>query len=370
MPLTFIHAADFHLGADLRRFGPARQRLEQAQFLALERTIQFAADEKAAFVLICGDLFDRRQPSPGVIQKAVEILSSRHAIPIYIIPGTHDFLGDNAIYTGQSNWAGENVVILNNPQLSPYPIPEADCGLYFRPNRSNRSTTSPINGLKRSGKAGFHIGLAHGSLCLGHPGLENDFPIDPREIEKSDFDYLALGHWHKSRVEKFGRTVAAYPGISQPLSWSDPPEGEILLVRLEDTGEATTSPRSVSTVAFREIKATIYHPRELVRLLEKVVNPDTVVKLSLDYSDKLKEAREIDKIVKEASSRYLLVQSESHNTDKLPVSFNTPDKINEQFTEAFKAELARMQEADSSERSELYRKAVELGIAIITGEER
>ena len=62
------------------------------------------------------------------------------------------------------------------------------------------------------------------------------------------------------------------------------------------------------------------------------------------------------------------MQSENHNMDRLPGSVSTPDKIHGQISEAFKAELARMQEADSPERAELYKKAARLGIAIISGE--
>jgi len=370
MPLTFIHAADFHIGADLNRFGQAREKLRQAQFQALEKTLQYAADEKAAFVLICGDLFDSRRPSPGIVRRTEEIFSSFPDIPIYIIPGTHDFISENSIYAGPGNFGGNNVFIFRDPENSPQHLPEFDCCLYCKPNHSNRSTISPIAGLHRGGQGRFHIGMAHGSLCLGHPGLENDFPITPDEIEKSELDYLALGHWHSRRVEKFGKTTTAYPGIGQPLSWSDPSEGAILLVRLQDTGDVETSPRPVSTITFREIRATIYHPREISDLLEKVTDFNTVVKLALKYSDTLEETLETEKIIKEASSRYLLVQTEDKNSTKRPVSIHTPDKINEQFIEAFKAELTRMKDADSPERSELYRKAAELGITIITGEEK
>jgi exonuclease SbcD len=370
MSLVFIHAADFHLGADLRRFGDAREKLEQAQFAALEKTLNEAVANRAAFVIICGDLFDRRNPRPSVIRKTTDIFSANPRIPVYILPGTHDFLSDNSIYSpGRPGWTGENITILNDSVSSPLQLPGTGCTLYFQPNRSNRSAQSPIAGMKRQSDDGFHIGLAHGSLKIMGLEADLDFPLDPKEIEKTQLDYLALGHWHKPRMEKYGRTMSVYPGIPQPISWSDPGSGSVSLVRLEDTGEVTIAARPINLISFHEIRSKIFHPMELNQLLEKAADPNTIVKLSLDYSDNLKEVLEIEKIIEEASSRFLAVHTNQKNDGNSSAPLNIPDKTHDQLIEAFKAELARMKDADSSERAELYNKAAELGVAIITGEE-
>jgi DNA repair exonuclease SbcCD nuclease subunit len=370
MPLTFIHAADYHLGADLRRFGKAGRYLRKAQFQSLKNTIETAVEEKAAFILICGDIFDRRNPSSSVLRQTSEILSLCPEIPIYILPGTHDFLSPKSVLNqGRTGWAGKHVIVLNDPEISPLYLGNQDCRLHYCPNRSNRSSSSPINGMEKQTGPGLDIGLAHGSLKVMGLDPGYDFPIRPEDIAGSGLNYLALGHWHKPRVEIFGQTTAAYPGIPQPISWSDPGQGSILVVRLEDTGETEVLPRQVSEVDFREIRAKIYHPVEAERLFKKIDNPKTIVKMLLEYSDNLKEKQEVEDIVEKLSERLLLVQSDEKSNDKLPVSLNNPDKVNQQFIQAFRAELAHLKEADSPDRSELYEKAARLGTAIIAGEE-
>jgi DNA repair exonuclease SbcCD nuclease subunit len=220
----------------------------------------------------------------------------------------------------------------------------------------------------RSGQ-GFDVGLAHGSLQVMGLKTVCDFPVNPTEIVESKLHYLALGHWHKIRIEQIGQTTIAYPGIPQPISWSDPGDGSVLVVRIEDTGKADVFPYPVSEITFSEIRATIYHPSEVEQLLKSISNPKTIVKMALKYSDNLKEIPEVEKLLKNLSKRFLSVQAEDKRANKEPVPLNNPDRINQQFIEAFRAELAHLKEADSPDRSKLYEKAAELGEAIITGDE-
>lgn len=369
MPLSFIHAADFHLGAGLSRFGPARETLEKAQFQALVKTLQWASKEAAAFVLISGDLFDTRNPSARVLKRAGEIFASLREIRIYILPGTHDFLGEDSVLArDRADWIPPNVTVLNENIDSPYYCAELNCHLYFRPNRSNRSASSPISGLVRGAGDGFHIGLAHGSLDLGGLDLSNDFPIDPADVERSRLDYFALGHWHRPRMEKFGQTTVAYPGIGQPLSFSDPENGSVLYVRLEDTADVMVRARPVSSVTLKRVDTRIHHPKELADLFDRLADPNTILKLRPHFSDNLKETKEAERLISKASPRFLLMQSED-NMAKSPASATNARIIsNQQLIRAFKAELARLKKADSEERAALYDKAAELGSAIITGD--
>ncbi len=370
MPLTFIHAADFHLGANLHRFGTARERLQDAQFRALEITLQQAVDNRAAFVLICGDLFDQRNPSPGIVRRTSEIFSTCSHMPVYILPGTHDFLSDNSVFgPGKERWTGDNIIILDNTITSPHRVPGVDCHLYFCPNQSNRSSTSPITGMIRQNESGYHIGLAHGSLQIGGLDFKNDYPIYPEDIKKTGLDYLALGHWHNGRLEKHGPTTVAYPGTSQPISWSDPEAGSVLVVRLEDSGSVEALPVTTSGITLKKIEATIYHPLEVSQLLEKTANPNSIVKLKLQYSDNFNDKLEVEKIIKKWSPRFLLMQSDNQKPDEKPALLGVPEEGHELLIKAFKAELNHLKEADSPEHAELYEKAASLGTRIITGEE-
>lgn len=369
MPLSFIHAADFHLGANLRRFGPAKKHLEKAQFRSLELTLEAAASHRVDFVLICGDLFDSRHPSPAVVEQTQSIFSRFPDVSVFILPGTHDFLSDDSILSpSKQAWAPVNVVVLNGHRPMPLQLADVDVYLYFRPNRTNRSTRSPIGDLHRGPEKGCHIGLAHGSLRFGGPGVESDFPIDPVEIEKGGLDYIALGHWHAPRIENYGRTTAAYPGIPQPISFSDPEEGSVFFVQMSGNTPIMPEPIATSTIRLKKVAADIYHPQDLENLIDENADDKTIIKMNLRYSDKLKEAYAVKNIIAKAEARFMLVQENSQKSKSAGSPSGTAGEINQPLIEAYKAELEHLRQVDSPEREAIYTRASELGIKLIRGE--
>ena len=369
MSLTFIHAADFHLGADLRRFGAAGERLADAQFAALDKTLRSAGERRADFVLICGDLFDSRSPSRSIIDKTRSIFSSYPSMMVFVIPGTHDFLSERPVFSpSQPEWAPENVTTLIDNALSPYQVRDKNTYLYFRANCSNKSHQSPVAGMIRTKEDGFHIGLAHGSLQTGSLDFDYDFPIGFKNITASGLDYIALGHWHRPRTEKSGRTTVAYSGIPQPLSYSDPEEGSVCITTIEDTGKVEIERIVTSSIALKRVSATIYHPQEAANLLENLADPNSIVKLAFRLSDNWSEAFDVEEVIEKAKARFLLVQPDIHNGPDSVRPRVPANGSNEQLIRAFTAELDHLRRADSSERAVIYEKAAEHGVKIITGE--
>jgi DNA repair exonuclease SbcCD nuclease subunit len=369
MSLSFFHAADFHLGAKLRRFGPAKTHLENAQYRALELTLEAAAARHADFVLICGDLFDSRNPSPAVIEQTGSIFLRYSEVTVFLLPGTHDYLSDGSIFSpSKQAWTPANVVILDGRQPMPLPVADSNAYLYFRPNQTNRSRRSPIQDFQRRNDKGYHIGLAHGSLKYGGPGVDSDFPIDPAEIEKSGLDYLALGHWHSPRIEICGRTVAVYPGIPQPLSFSDPESGSVSFVEIGETSPITPEPIATSTIRLKKVTADIYHPQDVENLLDEYADDKTIIKMDLRYSDKLKEASAVKEIIAKAKTRFLSVQENSQKHKSAGSSSITTGEVNQALIDAYKAELEHLRQVDSPERTAIYERASELGVKLIKGE--
>src|SRR5207244_463502 len=92
----FIHAADIHLDSPLRglmRFeGAPVERIQSATRDAFCNLVQLAIDERVAFVLIAGDLWDCDWPDSGAglffIKQAARL--AKAGIRIFIIKGNHD----------------------------------------------------------------------------------------------------------------------------------------------------------------------------------------------------------------------------------------------------------------------------------------
>ena len=370
MSPAFVHAADFHLGADFRRFGTAAEKLRAAQWDAFTKTLAFAASSEAAFVLICGDLFDSRFPRTDVAAQARAILARFSSKPIFILPGTHDYLSDGSILDRDDFRAGlSHVIILDGRIQSPLILPEFNCRLYFAANRSNRSAVSPIAGFLRGAADSFHIGAAHGSLQIGGWNTAYDFPINPREIGRSGLDYLALGHWHRYRRERIGSTLVIYPGTPQPMGFSDPETGAIMYVRLEPNGRTSVERVPTGTISFTTLNERIYHPHQVKQLLENAADPNKVLKTAFTYSDNFNEPTKVAAIVTSFAPRFLFMVNQ--DTPESIGGFERPDNPPAEASaliSGFLAELNRLKAADSPERAGLYDKAADLGTRLIRGD--
>lgn len=54
---------------------------------------------------------------------------------------------------------------------------------------------------------------------MHHGGDERHIPFDVRVLEKSGFDYIALGHIHKPQTLRKNRII--YPGALEPVDKND-----------------------------------------------------------------------------------------------------------------------------------------------------
>ncbi len=91
--MRFVHTADWQLGMT-RRFlarasGEAQARFAEARLDAVRALGRVADAEGAAFVLVCGDVFESNLVGPDVVGRACEALRS-FTTPVLLLPGNHD----------------------------------------------------------------------------------------------------------------------------------------------------------------------------------------------------------------------------------------------------------------------------------------
>src|SRR5882757_4634702 len=93
---TFLHAADLHLGSpfvglSLKDEELAR-RFASASREAFGNLVQAAIDQKAAFVVIAGDIYDGewKDASIGLFFNRELARLDREGIPVFLLKGNHD----------------------------------------------------------------------------------------------------------------------------------------------------------------------------------------------------------------------------------------------------------------------------------------
>jgi len=215
--IRILHTSDIHIG---RSFG-ASEKSEDYQGLiwkALDGMVAIAMERDAQLFLIAGDTLDSTPMGQAVLSRLAKALAPLNArgIEVVMIPGTHDPLKPGCDYKSQvfSEQLGWVKLLTWQKPIIIFDDIATSVEAWFGDPEQKDKVVKPESA--RSAAAKFKIGMAHGSLRT-LPWIEDkDLLIREELIEQSGLDYLALGHWHSYQDFKFGKTIAAYPGVAEP----------------------------------------------------------------------------------------------------------------------------------------------------------
>lgn len=205
--VTFLHAADLHLGAPLRGLRALSEkwadRVSAAIPAAFDALVDAAIERQVDFVILAGDIFDQAQPSFAnylCFAKGLQRLDAA-GIPSYLCTGNHD------PYT---TWRSDLVDLPKSAFMFPADKPgfcvfERDDaplvllggrGFY---NQVFDGSADIAEGITREAAceacgtdAPFAIGVLHTGLNLD----PNKAPTNPANLMRAGMDYWALGHIH------------------------------------------------------------------------------------------------------------------------------------------------------------------------------
>lgn len=217
---------------------------------------EVADDHGADFVLVAGDFFDDNTVSDEVVARTCQRLSDVE-VPVYILPGNHDFSGSPSCVYRRDLFRRESpdhveVLMDGDPvPVSGDRLEEAEAVILPAPVERRSERGDPTRHITSDvGPSDVvRIGLAHGGVEDFGEG-EAASRIDPERAEIADLDYLALGDWHGTR-EIEPRTW--YSGTPEPDSFQQNDPGNVLLV---EVGESTEGPdvERVSTATYRWLR--------------------------------------------------------------------------------------------------------------------
>ncbi len=193
----FIHTADIHLDSPLKGLevyedAPVED-IRKATRRAFDNLINLAIDEKVAFVLISGDLYDGdwKDYNTGLFFADRMGRLEKAGIKVFIVSGNHDAASQ---ITKVMPLPG-NVVLF--PAASPHSVVLEELGLALH-GQSYRNRVVDENIASRYPPAipgYFNIGLLHTALT-GRPGHEPYAPCRVDDLQAKGYDYWALGHVH------------------------------------------------------------------------------------------------------------------------------------------------------------------------------
>lgn len=240
--VRFLHTSDWQLGASMGQIPGDKGALLRAERLAaLERIGAIASEKGADFILAAGDLFDAHTVENEVVTRALEILG-RIGLPIYAIPGNHDFSGaPESVYTRQRflDRCPENFKVL--VESVPLRVPNSPVTLLPCPLVQRHTMTDPTRWLTSkqadTDPDQVRVAISHGSVVDfdSEDGGTTPNLINPAVADDARLDYLAMGDWHGLRRinEK-----AWYCGTPEPDRFKDNQSGHVLLVEIDGPGAA------------------------------------------------------------------------------------------------------------------------------------
>ncbi|MFV0445836.1 MAG: exonuclease SbcCD subunit D [Planctomycetaceae bacterium] len=251
-PMKFLHAADVHLDAQLRglaaREGAPVELLQRATRDAFRNLISLAVSEGVDFVVIAGDLFDRGWADTRTWLWAKQELQRLEvaSIPVYLIRGNHDSLGDGA---QRLSWPS-NVHEFRGDQPETMRIETLRVSLHGQ-SYSSRAVTEDLSAnYPEAVPRDFNIGLLHTSLT-GDAVHATYSPTTPENLKLKGYDYWALGHIHGfQRVQEEGPAIV-FPGCTQGRHVNEPDAKGCVLVTVDDRHAVQVEFRALDAVRWR-----------------------------------------------------------------------------------------------------------------------
>ena len=272
--VTFLHTADWQVGASSTLAGTSSRELRRNRLKVVRRIGREAAERRVDFMIVAGDMFEDHDVDDLLVREVVGVLNSIAPIPVFIIPGNHDFSGHDCVWERQS-WksVGGHVRLLAEHQE----ISVSDrTVLYPCPVSQKRSSIDPTAWIpvRGEGDLRLRIGIAHGSLDTVS-GSAN-FPIASDRAEKAGLDYLALGDWHGMKID--GRT--AYPGTPEPTNFGEERTGNVLIVDLKGMSMPEIEAVHVAETKWLDLNREIREASDAARLendLKGSGNPNSCI---------------------------------------------------------------------------------------------
>jgi exonuclease SbcD len=265
----FLHGADIHLDSPMHRLdryeGAPVERLRHATRRAFGNLVELAIEEKVAFVLIAGDLYDGDWHDYNTGLYLVSQLSRlREAhIPVYIVAGNHDA----ASKITKTLRLPEGVILFASDKPETHFLEHEMVALHGQSFPSPAVTRNLSKDYPSPVAAYFNIGLLH-TCATGREGHEPYAPCTLDDLRSKGYDYWALGHVHEREV-LLEHPLTVFPGNVQGRHVRESGAKGCVLVNVDDQGTPQCEFRSLDVVRWCREKFDAYALRSGYDLVDR-----------------------------------------------------------------------------------------------------
>lgn len=276
--MKFLHLADLHIGKRLNEFN-----LVEDQKFILDQILEIAHDDEATGLLICGDVYDKSQPSSEAIKLLDHFLTelARSDFTVLMISGNHDSperlgFGSRIMESAGLHIAGrfsgnlEKVSLHDehgalNFYLLPFIRPPHVRPHFEHEIKDYQDAVRAVLSTQKIDTKERNVLLAHQFVISGSltPELSDSETISVGSLDEvdaslfADFDYVALGHLH--RPQNIGGENIRYAGSPLKYSFSEVRHTKsVTILEFGPKGEIDITERALTPLRdLREIKGPL-----------------------------------------------------------------------------------------------------------------
>ncbi len=225
--MKFAHMADCHIGSW------RDPKLKDVSATVFQKAIDKCMEENVDFILIAGDLFNTSLPRIDNLKTVVTVLKQLKDkdIPVYIIPGSHDYSPSGKTMLDVLEQAGLFINVVKGEEI------DGKLKLNFTIDKKTGAKITGMLGKRYSLEKQYYKNLILENLeqeqgykiFMLHSGIDELKPEDmqniitqPLSLLPKNFNYYAAGHMHivkETKIDGYG--LMAYPGPLFPNSFSE-----------------------------------------------------------------------------------------------------------------------------------------------------
>lgn len=215
--MKIIHLSDLHLGKRVNEFS----MLEDQQFI-LTKIINIIDEQKPDGVIIAGDVYDKSVPSAEAVELFDDFLVrlSKRDLKVFVISGNHDSAERIAFGGRLMNKSGIYMSPVYNGKVEPITINDewGEINVYMlpfvKPTNVRRyypeSEIVTYTDAVKTAVDGMNIDASKRNILVTHQFVTGALRTESEDISVggtdnvdasvfADFDYVALGHIHRSQ---------------------------------------------------------------------------------------------------------------------------------------------------------------------------
>lgn len=196
----FVHSADLHIDSPLKGLaayaGAPVEAIRGATRQALESLVDLCLEERAALLIIAGDVYDGdwKDFSTGLYLRSQLARLHEAAIDVVLIRGNHDAA---SVITRKLKLP--HVHVLPHDRPGTVVFEELGIAIHGQSFATRAVSANLAAGYPPPVPGVLNVGILH-SCVTGYPGHERYAPCELGQLIAHGYDYWALGHVHERAV--------------------------------------------------------------------------------------------------------------------------------------------------------------------------